>query len=133
MASSLISGILTSIFKVLSLPENNVLSLKQKKGVKNLKKKKEEVMGIIRIKFISFFILSFLAQILFGFYVSCFCAVYINTQIHLIKDFLISFSFSLFYPFGVYLIPGIFRIYSLLSEKRNKNCLYDFSKLFQMF
>ena len=133
MASSLISGILTSIFKVLSLSENNVLSLKQKKGVKNLKKKKEEVMEIIRIKFISFFVLSFLAQILFGFYVSCFCAVYINTQIHLIKDFLISFGFSMFYPFGVYLIPGIFRIYSLRSEKRNKNCLYDFSKLFQMF
>ena len=61
-----------------------------------------------------------------------FCAIYRNTQIHLIKDTLISFGTAFLYPFGLYLLPGIFRI-PALSNKRNKRvCLYNMSKLFQM-
>ena len=58
-----------------------------------------------------------------------FCAIYINTQIHLIKDTLISFGLSLCYPFGIYLIPGIFRIPALSNKKK---CLYDFSRILQI-
>ena len=132
IACSVISGVLSSIFKLLALSERNVLTLKQLKENEYIKQKKENILGTIKIKFVAFFVLSFLLQFLFWFYVSCFCAVYRNTQMHLIKDFLISFGISLFYPLGVYLIPGFFRICSLRSKNKDKKCLYDFSKLFQM-
>ena len=60
-------------------------------------------------------------------------AIYRNTQLHLLKDTLMSFVLSLIYPFALYLLPGIFRIPALSDEKKNKKCLYDFSKLLQIF
>ena len=61
-----------------------------------------------------------------------FCAIYVNTQLHLIKDTLISFGLSLFYPFGINLIPGIFRIPSLFNHKNKRSYLYSLSKIVQM-
>ena len=60
-----------------------------------------------------------------------FCAIYRNTQYHLIKDTLISFGLSLIYPFFIYLIPGFFRIPSLSKTKTKRKCLYNFSKVIQ--
>ena len=62
-----------------------------------------------------------------------FGVVYKNTQMHLLKDTLISFGISLIYPFFMNLLPGIFRIPSLSNPKNNRKCLYVFSKLLQMF
>ena len=60
-----------------------------------------------------------------------FCAIYRNTQYHLLKDTLVSFGLSLLYPLGIYLIPGIFRIPAL--NNRKKEYLYKFSKIFLIF
>ena len=62
-----------------------------------------------------------------------FCVIYRNTQLHLIKDTLISFGLSLLYPFGIYLIPGLFRIPALKNHKRNNIYLYKISKVLQIF
>ena len=86
---------------------------------------------ILKIKFALFFVISFIFLLVFSYYVICFCGVYINTQTHLIKDSVISFGISLLYPFGIYLLPGIFRIPALSNNKRK--CLYDFSKFLQVF
>ena len=59
-----------------------------------------------------------------------FLIIYKNTQYHLLKDILMSFGLSMIYPFGIYLLPGIFRIPSLSNKKRK--CLYNFSKFLQM-
>ena len=61
--------------------------------------------------------LNFLLLVLFGYYIACFCGIYKNTQIHLIKDFLLSFATSLISPPLIYLIPGIFRIFALKKEQ----------------
>ena len=61
-----------------------------------------------------------------------FCAIYVNTQIHVIKDTLISYLFSLITPFFYYLIPGLFRIPALSARKKNRVCLYNISKILQM-
>ena len=66
-----------------------------------------------------------------------FGTIYKNTQLHLIKDTLISFAMSLLYPFGIYLLPGIFRIPALSNrKKKNKKddagkYLYNLSKILQ--
>ena len=63
----------------------------------------------------------------FWYYISCFCAVYKNTQIILIEDTIISFTLSMLYPFGLNLIPGMFRIPALRSDKNDKQGLYKIS------
>jgi hypothetical protein len=63
----------------------------------------------------------------FWYFISCFCAVYKNTQIILIEDTLISFGISMLYPFGLNLIPSIFRIHALRAPKKDKNKLYSIS------
>ena len=61
-----------------------------------------------------------------------FCAIYINTQIHLFKDSLISFGLSLLYPLAIYLLPGIFRIPALSDKNEKSEFIYSIGKLLQM-
>ena len=68
----------------------------------------------------------------FWYFISCFCAVYKNTQNILIKNTLISFGLSMVYPFGLNLLPGIFRIPALRAPKKDKKCLYKISNLVAM-
>ena len=127
--SSLISGIINIAIKYLSLTEKFIIQLKQEKN--NFKGNEKELIKIIKIKFIIFFVTAFCLLILFAFYIICFCGIYENTQIHLIKDSFISFAISLINPFLTCLIPGLFRIHSLRNNKRNKQYLYEFSQIIQ--
>ena len=128
--STLICNIINNLVVFLSLSEKNIISLKINKNIReeNINK----VLKCLKIKLSFFFILLFLFLLLFWYFISCFCAVYKNTQMHLIKDTLISFSFTLIIPFILYLFPGILRIPSLRSKKADKECLYNFSKYLQL-
>ena len=130
--SSFISSILSMILEFLSLSEGSILNLKNNKDKRYLRQRVAKLNKVLEIKFISYFILSFILLLFFCYYLSMFCSVYRNTQSHLIKDTLISFILSFIYPFGIYLIPGIFRIPSLSKSKNKKLCLYNFSKVLQM-
>lgn len=70
------------------------------------------------IKYIIFFVICSAILVLFWIYSTCFSAVYKNTQIHLIKNTLISFGFTCFYPIILCIIPGIFRSDSLTTYKK---------------
>ena len=85
----------------------------------------------MKIKFIIFFILNFLFLLLFWHYISCFCAIYKNTQIHVLKDTLITFGISQFNPICLCFIPGIFRIPSLRASKKDKECIYRLSQIIE--
>ena len=62
-----------------------------------------------------------------------FGVIYKNTQLYLLKDTLISLGQSLLIPFGLYLIPGLFRIPALSNRKNKRKYLYNFSKFLQIF
>ena len=130
--SSLITYVINTILRSLSLSERTILNLKKIEKLRNCLKIAKEIEDCLKIKFIIFFFLSFLFMGFFWYYISCFCSVYKNTQIFLIKDTLISFGLSLIYPFGINLFPGCFRIYALRNNKKDKKCLYNFSKLFSL-
>ena len=85
------------------------------------------------MKFIFFFIFSFIFLSLFWFFLGCFCAVFRNSQIHLIKDTFISYGLGFIYPLAIYLFPGIFRIISLNSPNKDRNFLYQISLIIQSF
>ena len=124
--STIISSVIINIIKYLSLSEKNVIKLKNCPENNHLK-----IKNILIIKFYIFFILFFLFLIGFWFYISCFCFVYKNTQIYLIKDTLISFSLSFLYPLVLCLLPGCFRIPSLRSKEKDKEFMFIFSNLLQ--
>jgi len=128
--SSIISGVINSIIFYLSLSERSIIELKKDSFI--TEKKIKNLINCLKVKFFLFFIIEFSLLLLFWYYLSCFCAVYKNTQIHLIKDTLISFGLSLIYPLLIYLIPGVFRIISLRAKKANRECLYKIRKMLQL-
>ena len=130
--STLISVIISTIFKSLSLSENQLLSIKKEKNIHKAKKIAFKIRKILRIKIVLFYIIGFLFLLFFWYFISSFCAVYKNTQDILIKDTLLSFAISMIYPFGINLFPGMFRIPALRAKKKDKKYLYIFGNILSL-
>ena len=122
--SLFLSILINALLKSLSLTDKQFLSIKLEKNSFLLKERATKIRKIIKIKIVVFYLISFLGMFFFWYFISCFCAVYKNTQKLLIYDTLISFGISLLYPFVLYLIPGIFRILSLRAPKKDRNIMY---------
>ena len=127
--SSVVSLVINTILKILSLSQSSFLKLKKENDLNTARNKAQDINKCLKIKFLIFFIFSFLLMVFFWYYISCFCAVYNNTQIILIKDTFISYGISMIYPFFINLIPGFFRIVSLKAKNKEKKCLYNLSLL----
>ena len=127
--STIISTVIKVIISFLSLTEKALVKIKSQKNKKLALENLDKVLKCIAKKTIIFFSISFLLIIIFWYYLACFCAVYKNTQVYLIKDTLISFLTSLLYPFVINLFPGIFRIPAI--QKKNK-CLFFVSYILAM-
>ena len=130
--SALISGFIDFLLKILALSESNFIELKKYKYKEpnDLNIEAQKIWSKMKIKFMFFFIINLCLLILFWFYLACFCAVYKNTQIHLIKDTVISFCTSIIYPIFIYIIPTVFRINALKSKR--KSCMFNFSKALEI-
>ena len=116
------------MLNILGLYEKNIIAIKKlKKNDENMKKE----LFKIKCKIISFFIITYIILILLWIYLGCFCAVYKNTQIHLLLDVSSSFGLSFITPLFIYLLPGIFRIPSLRNGG-NRPLLFKFSQLLQL-
>jgi hypothetical protein len=127
--SSIISFILFSILDYLALTEDSVLGIKKAKVAKVAEKKANDIIRTLLIKYVFFFILSFFFMLACWYYMTCFCAVYRNTQFHLLKDTLISFGISLLSPFVTKLVPTFFRLYGLRKRSQIIFRIGEFSQL----
>ena len=127
--STIISAVINVLLKKLSLTEANILSIKEEKDNQKMLEKSKSIKKCLRIKFIIYFALSILFMLFFWYFISCFCAVYKNTQIVLIKDTLVSYALSMAYPFGLNLLPGLFRIPALKAEKGDRAYRYKLGQL----
>ena len=123
---------ISSILKLFALSNDDICSLKSRKSTEDIDNIGLKLFKKLKVKFVFYFIINFIFLFFFWYYLSMFCAIYRNTQIHLIKDTIISFGLSLISPFLIYLIPGIFRISALSDPKKNKKYKYQFSSLLQM-
>jgi len=130
--STIISMIFNYPLNFLALSNDAIINFKQGCSEFKIMKRVKIFINTLFIKFIIYFIISFLFLLFFWYYISMFGVIYKNTQIHLLKDTLMSFGLSLFFPFVIYLFPGIFRILSL-SNAKNRQYLYNFSKFLQSF
>ena len=131
--SSFVSLIVQQTLRLLCLSENDIIHIKNEKESGIAFKKSKKVKKCLSIKFIIFYILGFALMLFFWYFITCFCAVFHNTQLILIKDTFASFGISLLYPFAINLFPGIFRISALRSLKQDKKCIYNFGLLVALF
>ena len=127
--SSIITSFIYLFLKYLSLSENSIIRLKNENNIDSILQKAKEIEKMLKIKFIIFYICSFIFMSFFWYFISSFCAVYKNTQIILFKDTFMSFVLAMIYPLGLNLFPGFFRITALRSPKRDKECLYKVSNI----
>ena len=129
--SSIISAITDLILRKLSLSQKDILSVKQCLDIQKAKIQCMKVKKCLKIKSLVFIIIGILLLSFFWYYLSCFCSVFVNTQISLLKDTIISYIISMLYPFGLNLLPGLFRIPAIKS--RNRKYSYKISKFIALF
>ena len=129
--SALITRIVDILIKYLALTQDTIVELKKEKEKKELEINHEKkIKRILKIKFISFFIINFIILVFFWYYVTCFCGIYENTQKHLMINTIVSLIIVELLPFILYLIPGILRIAALRVEKPTRKLLYKLSCFF---
>ena len=131
--STLISYFIDNIASYLALSEDDIIELKRDKNLENLRKQKIRIKGTLKIKFIFFFIVDFIFILLFWYYLGCFCAVYKNTQYHLIKDTLISFFTGYITPLATNILTAFVRIHSLKKYTKFNRTLFKLSKLLEEY
>ena len=94
------------------------------------KEMKTTLMKNYNIKFAIFFAINFLLLVAFWYYLTCFNAIYSNTQVYLIDNTLISFAISLFFPVIYNIIPTVLRMSALNKEKKRwGRFIYRFSNI----
>jgi hypothetical protein len=93
----------------LVLTEKNVLRIKNEETEEKAHEEKKRLMKITIIKLLFFFIINIILLIFFWFYLTCFNAVYPNTQIFLVINTAISFVISNIFPFIYNIIPAFIR------------------------
>ena len=126
--STIISMIIDFVTSSLALSQDEVIDIKNHENLETIDEKAEKIKQRLRVESIFFFITNFIFTLLFWYYLGCFCAVYKNTQYHLIKDTLISYGMSTLTPFGYYLIPALLRILALKENNSGKKKLYELSQ-----
>ena len=131
--SAVISTFLLRIMlHALVLTDKDVLEVKQQETRPLAVIMKKKKLKNIKIKYTIFFILNFILLTLFWYYLTCFNAVYQNTQVYLIENTFISFAFSLFYPFIINIFPTIIRNCAIHSSDKKQEYLYKFSQIIQV-
>ena len=124
--------VLNTLLKIFALSNNDIINFKKNRQKYDVDKRGVDLDFKIKIKSGLYFIISFVILLFCWYYISMFGAIYENTQLYLLKDTLISFGISMLTPFGIYLLPGFFRIPSISKPKKKREYLYNFSKVLQI-
>ena len=111
------------LLKILMRTDNRIIDIKEEN------EKLFEGISSIKCKMIFYFIITMIIIIFGWFYITCFCVIYSHTQIILLKCAAYSLAVTFVYPFFLCLVPPLFRICALKAEKKDKKCLYEFSKI----
>ena len=123
--SSIVSFIISSLLKKLALTQKDILRLKKIKIKNEMIEKAKNLLKCLKIKISFYFSFVIFISFFFWYYLSCFGAVYRNTQKSLINNSFSSFFLSIGYSFGLSLLPVPFRMSALKSKDRK--CIFKFS------
>ena len=120
--STIISKLFEILLCFLSMTDKYYYQIK---NAKNMNKHSfSKIKKSIKRKIVFFFIFTILIFSFNWYLITCFCAVYKNTQIAFLKDSLSSFILDNLIPFVIYLFPSLLRIISLKSNIFCSKCIY---------
>ena len=119
----LINLVINILLKVLIKSNNNVVDIKYEKQTF------EEGLKAIRLKFLFYYVIGFIIMIFGWILISSFSAIFTNSQIKLIKCGGYTLTANFVLQIIYCLIISSLRICSLNSERKQKKCLYVFSKV----
>ena len=127
--STIVSQLIELLLCYLSLTDKHYYQIKNL----NIKTAKVifRIVKFINIKICIFFIFTGIMFFFYWYTITCFCAIYENTQKAFIKDSLFSFFLELLYPFVLYLLPSALRIIALKSFKLS--FIYKLSDVIPIF
>ena len=124
-----ISQLIDVLLSYLSMTDKYIYQVKHLKDIKMKKTIIFQNFKCIKLKLIGFFIFTFVFFAFYWYLISCFCAVYENTQVIFIKDSISTFFPWLAYPFVLYLIPSFLRILALRDVNKKRTCIYKLSDI----
>ena len=127
--SFIISYFCICFIKYFSLSEKYFIEIKNEEDIIKAEKMISSSKQCLTIKYIIFYTLCFMFQVIFWYYLSSFCAVFKNTQIYLSINSFISFILSIIFPIIYDLIPSVIRLHSF---KAKNECLYKLSIILQL-
>ena len=130
--SFFISYYITIIIKIIFLSERNISKIRKQLSLSDAYNCSDKEKKNLFIKYIIFFTLGIVFLVFFWMLLSSFGAVYPNTQMFIFENALISFAISLVYPFFTNIFPSVFRMISLNSNPKDKECMYKTSKFLQI-
>jgi len=130
--SSIISIVIETIIEFFALTDKDFVKTRNFKEYNEAKNYCKNLVRIAKKKFIAYYVISIIFNLLFLYYVTAFCAIYSITQITMISNSLISFLLSMSYTLLLMLIPPIIRIPAI--KKRNKcgKFLYYLSRIISL-
>ena len=111
--STTISQLIEVFLCYLSLTDKHYYQIKALNNQNMNKNIVFQILRCVNLKLLGFFTFTLILFTFYWYFISAFCAVYLNTQIIFIKDSAMSFLTGLLYPFVLYLFPAILRIISL--------------------
>ena len=129
--STLISQLIELFLCFLSMTDKHFYQIKNLDN--SSRNQISQIIKCMKIKIMVFYAFTFIMFIFYWYVITCFCAVYENTQMAFIKDSLSSFSFGLLYPFILYLFPGGLRKIALGATTMRLSCLYAISDIIPFF
>ena len=130
IASSVLGFIILFILKKLCLSHKGIEEIRKEKNVDVARQLTEDFICSLKCHIFIYFIISSCLLIVFWFFVSAFCYVFEGLQMILIRDTLLSFIFTLFYPFLISMGAACCRKCGICC---NCGCWYCISKLLAIF
>ena len=127
--STIVSQIFDVLLSYLSMTDTAYYRIKRLNAKDRFKLLR--ILKCTKIKLIIFYIFTFSIFAFNWYTITCFCAVYRNTQGAFIKNSLSSFGTGQIYPFILYLFPAILRIMALKCCQ--SGCVYKFSDIIPFF
>ena len=124
--------ILRLLLQFLVLTDKDILEVKKQNNKSKAINTKKNKLKYMKIKFTIFFVLNFIMLGFFWYYLTCFNAIYKNTQVYLIENTFISFGFSLVYPFIINIFPTMIRTCAIHSKNKDQECFYKISRIIQL-
>ena len=125
--SAVISGAIGFIIQLLALSHKDIIGLRNYKDIKEVEIEIPKLIKKLKAKYVIYYAMTISFSILFFYYITAFCAIYLIIQTNMISDSSISFLLTMSYSLILSLISSIIRIFSVHKKSKFRHCLYFIS------